>query len=125
MAEFMDITLTPLALEKAHSLARLPQFKGKHLRIYLCGKDCDGFLYGMNFDTQSEEGDVTWEQDGIRLVIDPTARDVCQGCTIDFADGDEGTGFLFHNPKHSNYQGKFWKKNKKKETDESNPLPES
>ena len=105
----VPVIFTPKAIAVAHKLKELPQYKNKPLRIYLCGKDCDGFMYGVNFDEPLPD-DFAWEQESIPLIIDSATRDVCVGSTVDFVDDERGQGFLLTNPKQSRYNGKFWKK---------------
>ncbi len=107
------VTLTPKAVEIAHRLMEMPQYQKQRLRVYLCGKDCDGFLYGVNFD-ESIEGDYSWEQEGVPLLIDSGTTEVCTGATIDFVQDERGTGFLVQNPNQAKFEGKFWKKEKAK-----------
>jgi iron-sulfur cluster assembly accessory protein len=104
-----NIILSSRAIEAAKEFAKLAQYRGKHLRVYLCGKDCDGFLYGVNFD-DTIEGDETWIQDGVSLTCDHATLEVCDGATVDFVDAEYGRGFLVENPNQGKYQGKFWKK---------------
>lgn len=102
------VRFTAEAIDVAKRLLERPEYKGKPLRIYLCGKDCDGFMYGVNFD-EKLEGDFSWEQDGVALVIDPSTRDVCVGSTVEFIQDERGVGFLLTNPRQSEYAGKFWR----------------
>ena len=52
---FHGITLSPEALLAARALlAEHPEWQGLPLRVYIDGKGCDGFYYGVTFDAATE-----------------------------------------------------------------------
>lgn len=108
------ISLTPDALIETQKLSALPGHLDKEvLRVYLEGKGCDGFTYGVSFDNQSDN-DLVFPQAGdnysIDLVCDPDSYNFLKGAVITFVDDERGRGYLVENPRHKRYRGKFYKK---------------
>ena len=82
------------------------------LRIYLEGKGCDGFFYGVTFDHKAPE-DIEFgklRESELALISDPATLEFIKGSIVDWVDDERGAGFLVENPKHSNYRGKFFKR---------------
>lgn len=106
-----SISLTEAAITSSRNLAATnPEFSGKSLRLYLAGKGCDGFDYGVTFDSW-QEGDVTIEiTDDVKLLCDPRTFEFVEGSSIDWVDDERGRGFLVSNPNHKKFRGKFYKK---------------
>lgn len=90
------------------------EWTGKPLRLFLQGKGCDGFVYGVCFD-EMEENDLSAEYDGVKLVIDPDTYPIVKGATVEWVDDERGTGFLVENPNHDKFKGKFFRKKDWKE----------
>lgn len=86
-----------------------PDWKNLNLRLYLSGKGCDGFEYGVCFDSHLD-GDTTYEFKGFSLYVDKETLDFVQGSSIDWAETEEGKGFLVNNPNHKKFRGKFFKR---------------
>ncbi|RYZ60289.1 MAG: iron-sulfur cluster assembly accessory protein [Proteobacteria bacterium] len=105
-----DISLTPEAWAMAKELSLSnPDYQGLPLRLYIEGKGCDGFYYGVNFD-KAEADDLHFDVDGLECIVDPRTHLFCKGSTIDWVDDERGKGFLVENPKEKNFRGKFYKK---------------
>lgn len=108
-----QITWTETALAKACELALQPENSTKILRLYLDGKGCDGFYYGIAFDEALPEDHVFHEElDGFALAlhIDPDTLQFVEGSSISWIDDERGQGFLVDNPKQRQFRGKFYKK---------------
>src|SRR3712207_6567371 len=56
------------------------------------------FQYGLGFDEGPVDDDVTLEQHGVSIVIDPYSAPYLKGATIDFLNGLEESGFKIDNP---------------------------
>jgi iron-sulfur cluster assembly protein len=67
------------------------------LRVGVRGGGCSGFQYALAFDEQ-RDGDLVFEDKGIRLLVDGQSLPYVQGSTIDFVDGLQGAGFKVDNP---------------------------
>ncbi len=104
------ITLTPRAIEAACSLrAGNAEWTEFDLRVYLSGKGCDGFEYGVSFDAR-QDLDLAEAFDSIVTIIDPETAKYVGGSTIDWVDDERGRGFLVENPNHKKFRGKFFKR---------------
>jgi iron-sulfur cluster assembly accessory protein len=82
------------------------------LRLYLEGKGCDGFFYGVSFDSKTRE-DLDLGAIGgspLRLITDQDTYEFVKGSRIEWVQDERGTGFLVENPRHSKYRGKFFKR---------------
>ncbi len=106
----MTIDLTPEALTEALKLSQNePANLGLPLRVYIDGKGCDGFYYGVSFDAE-QPGDTTFLQSGLKVVVDQDSLRYIDGSTIVWVDDERGRGFLVENPRHKKFRGKFYKK---------------
>jgi iron-sulfur cluster assembly accessory protein len=104
------IELTPAAIAAAFKLkSENKTYETLPLRLYIEGKGCDGFYYGVTFDSPQEK-DYHFTQDKVELVVDPDTLQYCEGSKIDWVDDERGTGFLVDNPKHRQFRGKFYKR---------------
>ena len=68
------------------------------LRIAIQGGGCSGFQYGLGFDTGAAEGDLTLEQHGVTVVVDPFSAPYLQGAEVDYVDSIDAAGFAVNNP---------------------------
>ncbi|MEY4631649.1 MAG: hypothetical protein RIQ81_1769 [Pseudomonadota bacterium] len=104
------ITLTENAVAAAITLRDSNQdWSNLDLRIYLSGKGCDGFDYGVTFD-QREEKDVTVTFGAVTVIIDPETVQFVRGSTLEWVDDERGKGFLVENPNHKKFRGKFFRR---------------
>lgn len=101
----MSITLTQSAIDKAVALNK----NNQSLRLYLAGKGCDGFYYGVCFDDPSTN-DLHFTQQNVDVIVDPDTLEFIKGSLVSWESSDEGEGFLVQNPNHRKYRGKFFKK---------------
>jgi iron-sulfur cluster assembly protein len=69
------------------------------IRIGAKGGGCSGLTYVLDFDqTGPTEFDLTYEQRGVKLVIDKKSSFFMTGTVLDFNDGLLNRGFVFNNP---------------------------
>lgn len=68
------------------------------LRIGVKGGGCSGLTYSLGFDTETRDGDMTIEQNGVKLFVDGKSLFYLSGTELDFSDGLNGKGFIFNNP---------------------------
>lgn len=110
MQQQRPISLEAKALEKALELRQdFKQYHSKDLRLYIEGKGCDGFYYGVAFD-EAKDQDLHFAQEGFDLLIDPDSYQFCEGSVISWVDDERGQGFLVENPNHRKFRGKFYKR---------------
>ena len=92
------VVLTAKAVEMVKDAIQREGLAGWGIRVGVVGGGCSGFQYSMDFEQESKDGDMTFEQDGIRLYVDPMSSMYLQGVTIDYVVGLQGAGFKFTNP---------------------------
>ncbi len=68
------------------------------LRVQVVGGGCSGLSYKLNFDSEMKENDKTFEDHGVKVVIDSKSYLYLLGTTLDFEGGLNGKGFSFTNP---------------------------
>ena len=72
---------------------------GSALRIRVIPGGCSGMSYKLDFDQQpSAPGEKSFEQEGVKVIIDAKSFLYMTGMIIDFRDGLNGSGFVFKNP---------------------------
>ena len=101
----VPLTFTDAAAQKVKSLITEEENPALKLRVYLTGGGCSGFQYGFTFDEKVNEGDLTVENAGVQLVIDPMSLQYLIGGTIDYTEGLEGSRFVVNNPNASSTCG--------------------
>ncbi|NJL57366.1 iron-sulfur cluster assembly accessory protein [bacterium] len=92
------LTVTPSALEVIRDLLTQRRIPDHALRVFVSGGGCSGMQYGMAFEAEASEHDHIVENDGIRLLVDPTSLMYLEGAVIDFVDSLMGGGFRIDNP---------------------------
>jgi len=75
-----------------------PSGNESFIRVQVIGGGCSGMSYKLGFDTKKSENDKTFEENGVKVVVDPKSFLYLAGTTLDFSDGLQGTGFNFVNP---------------------------
>jgi iron-sulfur cluster assembly protein len=61
------------------------------------GGGCSGFQYQLAFDEQ-RDGDVVFENRGLRLLVDRESLPYVRGSEIDYEESLQGAGFKVNNP---------------------------
>ncbi len=92
------ITFTDSAAQKVRSLIEEENNGKLMLRVYVSGGGCSGFQYGFDFDENANEGDVTIENGGVKLLIDPMSFQYLAGASVDYIDDLQGARFVISNP---------------------------
>ena len=102
------IQVTPEAATKLREL-RADDPKRAFLRLYVSGRSCCSFNYGLAFDEHADETShtrpptdfdannlelVAQEADDLKVAIDAQSLPYCDGAKVEWVDGPEGTGFL-------------------------------
>jgi iron-sulfur cluster assembly protein len=67
------------------------------LRVGVRGGGCSGFQYQLAFDEQ-RDGDVVFEDHGLRILVDNQSLPYVDGSAIDYVDSLQGAGFQVNNP---------------------------
>ena len=93
----MAITLTEAAA------SRVKQFldnrgKGMGLRLGVKTTGCSGMAYVIEYADALEEGDVVFEDHGIKVIVNPKSLVYLDGTELDYAKEGLNEGFKFNNP---------------------------
>ena len=92
------IALTDAAADKVKDLIAAEGDDALALRVAVRPGGCSGFSYEMFFDTDVAADDVTLDQGGVRVVVDPSSAQMLTGATLDYKDGLNQAGFSIDNP---------------------------
>lgn len=68
------------------------------IRVGVQGGGCSGLMYELKFDQELREGDRTFEDNGIKIVVDKKSYLYLVGTELDYSGGLNGKGFTFINP---------------------------
>jgi iron-sulfur cluster assembly protein len=96
------ITISEAAKEHAIKLiAEENRPQDTFIRVGVDGGGCSGLTYNLVFDNQMKEGDQTFEDRGIKVVVDRKSFLYLVGTELDYTGGLNGKGFVFKNPNAS------------------------
>ena len=92
------IQVTENAKNKAIQLMNEDGKDGFFIRVGVKGGGCSGLMYELTFDNQIKEGDKSFNDNGMQIVVDKKSFLYLIGTTLDFSGGLNGKGFVFSNP---------------------------
>ena len=92
------ITVTDSAKKQALKLMEEDGQEGLFIRVGVEGGGCSGLMYQLNFDNKESEDDKTFENNGVKIVVNKKSYLYLVGTTLDFSGGLNGKGFVFKNP---------------------------
>jgi iron-sulfur cluster assembly protein len=92
------LTVTDAAKKQALRLMEDEAKEGLFIRVGVQGGGCSGLMYQLTFDNQEQEGDMTFENNDVKVVVDKKSYLYLVGTTLDFSGGLNGKGFVFQNP---------------------------
>ena len=72
--------------------------KGEGIRIGVKTSGCSGMAYTLEFVDEIQPDDQVFEQDGVKVFIDPNSMVYLDGTQVDFAKEGLQEGFKFENP---------------------------
>jgi iron-sulfur cluster assembly protein len=94
-----DIIISPRAAAEILALKEENEVPDEcALRVSARPGGCSGPGYALGFDAVRRDDDIVIETAGITVLLDPRSLLLIAGTEIDYADGGEGRGFVFHNP---------------------------
>jgi iron-sulfur cluster assembly protein len=93
----MAISLTPPAADRVrtHLAAR---GHGVGLRVGVKNTGCSGFAYVVNYADSIAQGDVVFEDHGVKIVVDAASLRYIDGTVVDFVKQGLNEAFKFRNP---------------------------
>jgi len=92
------VVLTATAVSKVKEIMTQQNPSPAGLRIGVVGGGCSGFSYSMSFENAPGMMDKTYTFDGLKVFVDATSAMYLNGCTVDFVETLEASGFKFENP---------------------------
>ena len=98
MSSPQPLVFTDAAARKVRELALAEQNPTLKLRVYVQGGGCSGFQYGFTFDENLDEGDISVDNDGVQLIVDPMSFQYLMGSEIDYSESLQGAQFVIRNP---------------------------
>jgi iron-sulfur cluster assembly accessory protein len=91
------VSLTPAAAAKISALMA-EETDVSVLRVAIEGGGCSGFQYGLGFDRGAQEGDFTFDCEGVTVVVDPFSAPYLRGAKVDYLETIQESGFKIDNP---------------------------
>lgn len=87
----------------AKAVAKLLEFRGDdhaaaYVRVFVAGRTCCGFRYGLAFERRVDDLDAVVKLGGLTFAVDPESRPHCEGATIDYVETPRGEGFTVLQP---------------------------
>jgi iron-sulfur cluster assembly accessory protein len=97
--KIQSVTLSPAAAGVVRDMIKERNLDETYaLRIYIAGRTCSGFQYGMALDKEARDTDSSFESEGLKLLVDEQSIEYLAGCMVDFIDDERGKGFMVDNP---------------------------
>lgn len=93
-----SLNLTPTAVGKVKEIMSAQQPQPIGLRLSVVGGGCSGFSYQMNFETELNPIDKTFDFEGLKVFVDQASLMYLSGTQVDFVETLSGSGFKFENP---------------------------
>ncbi|MFC6439529.1 iron-sulfur cluster assembly protein IscA [Bowmanella sp. JS7-9] len=72
--------------------------KGIGIRLGVKTTGCSGLAYVLEFVDELNEEDTVFEDNGVKVIIDPKSLVYLDGTQLDFAKEGLNEGFTFNNP---------------------------
>jgi iron-sulfur cluster assembly protein len=92
------LSISEKAAEKAQRLLEEKGLPQGALRVFVVGGGCSGYQYGMALAQKEEDGDVVFEERGVKLLVDPESAPLLEGAEIDYLEDVMKSGFTIFNP---------------------------
>lgn len=95
----IPVALTTKAVEMVKTTRSQDGIEDSYgLRIAVRGGGCSGFEYALDFEDETRDTDMVYDQGGLRVIVDPVSARYLSGTEIDYVFGMQGAGFKFNNP---------------------------
>ena len=92
------VLLTEKAIEMVKDAMEKEGLGGYGLRVSVMGGGCSGLQYGLDFENEEKAMDMSWEQEGLKIFVDPMSSAYLEGTRVDYVQSMQGAGFKFINP---------------------------
>jgi len=91
------ISITQNAVQHIQSFLQ-KRGKGEGIRIGVKTSGCSGMAYTLEFVDDIDENDTVFEQDGVKVFIDPKSLVYLDGTQVDYTKEGLQEGFKFESP---------------------------
>ena len=93
------IMMSPSAAQAVSRILAERKLEGYSLRVYVAGGGCCGANFGMALDNNIRSNDMTFQSQGVQVVVDDQSIVYLRGAKIDFVnDQTRGAGFTVDSP---------------------------
>ena len=97
-----SVSLSPDAANLVRDLLQQRNLDESYgLRVYVSGRGCSGYEYGMGLENKPGETDTTFESQGLKVIVDEISMQYMTGAVIHYVDDERGKGFMVDNPNAS------------------------
>ena len=93
----MAISLTPSAAQRVRNYLE-NRGSGVGLRLGVTQTGCSGYSYVINYAEEIDPADIVFEDQGVKVVVDPEALALIDGTEVDFVKNGLNEAFSFRNP---------------------------
>ena len=93
----MAISLTPSAAQRVRNYLE-KHGSGVGLRLGVTQTGCSGYSYVINYAEEINPADIVFEDQGVKVVVDPEALALIDGTEVDFVKNGLNEAFSFRNP---------------------------
>jgi len=93
----MAITLTETAASRVQKFLA-NRGKGVGLRLGVKTTGCSGLSYTLEFADEANPDDITFESQGVTVLLDPKSLTFLDGTEVDYTKEGLNEGFKFNNP---------------------------
>ena len=94
-----DLSVTDEARDRLNNLLKEEGYdEGGYVRVAVESGGCSGLKYDLSFSKYKHASDRSFEDNGIKVVIEKKSFPYIQGTTLEYSGGLNGKGFVFNNP---------------------------
>jgi iron-sulfur cluster assembly protein len=93
----MTISLTDSAAIRVKTFLA-SRGRGVGLRLSVRRTGCSGFAYVINYADESQDGDIVFEDHGVKVFVDRESLPMLDGTVVDFVKQGLNEAFRFRNP---------------------------
>ena len=99
--DIQTITVSPAASNAISNIISEKKLEGYALRVFVSGGGCGcgGVNFGMALENNIRNEDITFDANGVKVVVDEVSINYLRGAHIDFVnDPNRGAGFIVDSP---------------------------
>lgn len=93
----MALTMTEAAAQQVNKYL-VKRGKGIGIRLGVKTTGCSGMAYKLEYADEVQTGDVVFESQGLKILVDPKSVPYLSGTELDFVKEGLSEGFQFNNP---------------------------